>query len=62
MTRKKINKMAKEYGFFLVRSKKHKVWRNASGVTIVTGSSPSDRNAERNIEKAFSLSAIKAHE
>lgn len=53
MTKKKIDKIAKEHGFLLIRAKKHKVWRNANGVTIVTGNSPSDRNAERNIEKSF---------
>lgn len=50
-----IKQLARSYGFGLVRSKKHSIFRNADGLTVVCASSPSDklrclRNFERDIK------------
>jgi hypothetical protein len=47
---KKIVAIAGKYGFKLIRSKKHLVFRNDSGVQLVTAASPIDHRAFKNIE------------
>lgn len=47
---KKIVAIAGRYGFKLIRSKRHLVFRNQDGVQLVTSASPSDQRAFKNIE------------
>jgi predicted RNA binding protein YcfA (HicA-like mRNA interferase family) len=47
MSNKKVTDALNDAGFELVRQKKHRVYQNAEGKTVVTSSTPSDRNAVR---------------
>jgi predicted RNA binding protein YcfA (HicA-like mRNA interferase family) len=49
MTRKLIA-MVESKGFFLVRQKKHYIFKHPSGKMLVCGKTSSDRRALRNIE------------
>lgn len=42
--------LAKKHGFILHRSKKHLVFKNKEGKTLVISGSPTDHRAMRNIE------------
>ena len=49
---KKVNKLMKENGLVLIRSKKHLVWEHLdSGLKITTSKTPSDVNALFSIKK-----------
>jgi hypothetical protein len=43
-----IDKLAKQHGFELERTKKHRVYKSADGRTLVTPSTPSDKDWEQN--------------
>ena len=49
-TVKQIVSLASKYGFKLIRSKKHLVFRNDYGIQFVTAASPSDHRAVKNIK------------
>lgn len=46
----RVMKLAKSYGFELLRSKKHLIFKHESGIRLVTGKSISDYRALKNIE------------
>lgn len=47
---KEVIKLASRYGFKLMRSRKHMIFKHESGVRLVTGASISDKRALKNIE------------
>ena len=47
---KEVIKLASSYGFKLLRSRKHMIFKHESGARLVTGASISDRRALKNIE------------
>lgn len=47
---KEVMKLASSYGFKLLRSRKHMIFKHESGARLVTGASISDRRALKNIE------------
>lgn len=50
--RNELKQLAHSYGFRLVRSKRHSIFRNADGLTVVCASSPSDKlRCLKNFEK-----------
>lgn len=49
----RVIKLANSYGFELIRSKKHLVFKHKSGVRLVTGKSISDNRALKNIESSI---------
>ena len=49
---KQVNKLMKENGLVLIRSKKHLVWEHLdSGLKITTSKTPSDSNALFSVKK-----------
>jgi predicted RNA binding protein YcfA (HicA-like mRNA interferase family) len=48
---KEILKLAKRYGYALVRQTKHLIFKHPNGSVLVTGKSVSDYRASRNIER-----------
>jgi predicted RNA binding protein YcfA (HicA-like mRNA interferase family) len=50
----KVERILAEQGFSLVRQKKHRVYRDGAGRTLVTASTPSDWRSERNILRNLS--------
>ena len=47
---KEVIKLASSYGFKLLRSRKHMIFKHESGARLVTGASISDWRALKNIE------------
>ena len=52
-TAKRIIKLAKSYGFTLVRQKRHLIFKHPSGKIITTSKSSSDKRALKNIESTI---------
>lgn len=49
----RVTKLANAYGFKLVRSKKHLIFKHESGIRLVTGKSISDNRALKNVESTI---------
>jgi len=54
--RKAVKYMAAEFGFDLKRAKKHMVWVNPQGITVVTASTASDNYALAQCRRQFARS------
>ena len=50
---RELRKLAKRHGFCLVKKQRHMKWRHPSGVIVFTGSTISDRKAQKNIDSIF---------
>jgi hypothetical protein len=47
-----VARLAASLGFELIRARRHAVWRHQlTGALVITSSTPSDRQALRNIER-----------
>ncbi len=54
-----VARLAASLGFELIRARRHAIWRHQqTGAVVVTASTPSDRQALRNIERDLRRSAI----
>jgi hypothetical protein len=51
--RKQIEAIAREFNFTLKREGRHFIWGSPSGRTVVTGKTPSDHRALKNIRSMF---------
>ena len=51
----------KEKGFTLIRSGKHNIWRDKTGLQIVTSVSPSDHRTLKNLEASIKKARFKSH-
>lgn len=49
----RVTELAKVYGFELIRSKKHLIFKHESGIRLVTGKSISDNRALKNVESTI---------
>lgn len=49
----KMQKLAKRYGFALIRMNRHLVFRDAAGRIVTTALTPSDGHALKNAERQF---------
>ncbi len=52
-TAKRIVKLAKSYGFKLIRQKRHLIFQDDSGTMLVTSMSCSDKRALKNVEQTI---------
>ena len=50
---RELRKLAKRHGFCLVKKQRHMKWQHPSGVIVFTGSTISDRKAQKNIDSIF---------
>ena len=48
-----VKRLMKEKGFTLIRSGKHNIWKDKSGLQIVTSITPSDFRTLKNIEASI---------
>jgi hypothetical protein len=56
-----LKKLMKEKGFTLIRSGKHNIWRDKTGLQIVTSVSPSDHRTLKNLEASIKKARFKSH-
>ena len=56
-----LKRLMKEKGFALIRRGKHDIWRDTSGIQIVTSTTPSDFRTMKNIEASIKKARLKTN-